>query len=346
MGLTSDIIGACQWIIDHKAQYNIRVANLSFQSEITAPFYIDPLDRAVEQLWFNGIVVVVAAGNYGSADGPSGVTYSPANDPFVITVGAADLNGSTDPNKATMAPWSAWGSTIDGFAKPELSAPGRYMIGAVPQGSTLVSERPGSVTSPGYMQLSGTSFAAPVVSGAAATIIAQHPNFTPDQVKGALMLTARGLAKSVGDAGGVGLVQAGDAIRTNDPPNPNAGLAPFLAPSTGTGGSTTSFDSASWHSAAQSDASWNSASWNSASWHSASWNSASWHSASWNSASWNSASWHSASWNSASWNSASWHSASWHSGANEDAADDDVAPSSSVMLSATQVAALLAELAR
>ena len=41
------------------------------------------------------------------------------------------------------------------------------------------------------MQLSGTSFAAPVVSGAAAYLLALHPDWTPDQVKGALMLAAQ-----------------------------------------------------------------------------------------------------------------------------------------------------------
>src|SRR5207302_1080809 len=51
MGYTSDIINACQWILDHKAQYNIEVVNLSLHSDITAPFFVDPLDRAVEQLW-------------------------------------------------------------------------------------------------------------------------------------------------------------------------------------------------------------------------------------------------------------------------------------------------------
>ena len=190
MGLTSDIIRACQWILDNKSKYNIRVANFSLNSTTTAPFYLDPLDRAVEQLWFNGIVVVAAAGNYGTAGGPSGVIYSPGDDPFVITVGAADLNGSNDPKKATVAYWSAWGTTIDGFGKPEVSAPGRYMIGPVPNGATLMTERPEAVTASGYMELSGTSFAAPVVAGAAANVLAQHPSFTADQVKGALMLTA------------------------------------------------------------------------------------------------------------------------------------------------------------
>ena len=86
----------------------------------------DPLDKAVEKLWFNGVVVVAAAGNYGDNGQPTTVAYAPGNDPFVITVGAVDTNGtgwtSTDD---TAAPWSAFGYTLDGFAKPDLGAPGR-----------------------------------------------------------------------------------------------------------------------------------------------------------------------------------------------------------------------------
>src|SRR5207237_296335 len=77
------------------------------------------------------------------------------------------------------APWSAYGHTLDGFLKPELGAPGRYIVGAVPPDSTLALERPASIVAPGYMQLSGTSFAAPVVSGAAADLLAAHPTWTP-----------------------------------------------------------------------------------------------------------------------------------------------------------------------
>jgi serine protease AprX len=339
MGLTSDIINACQWILANKAKYNIQVANFSLHSSITAPFYVDPLDRAVEQLWFNGITVVVAAGNYGSANGPSGVLYSPGDDPFVITVGAADIGGSPTVTKATMAPWSAWGYTPDGFAKPELSAPGRFMIGPVPADSTLAAERPAAVTSPGYMQLSGTSFAAPIISGAAANYLALHPSATPDQVKGALMLTAKGLS-TVGGAGGVGVIQSGALLGPagDNAPNPNLALEGFVKLSSANGVNTPSFDSASWNSTVQTNASWNSASWNSASWNSASWNSASWNSASWNSASWNSASWNSASWNSASWNSASWNSAS-----QEDAAEGDATADTGVInLDPSDVAAIVA----
>ena len=65
-------------------------------------------------------------------------------------------------------------------------------------------EHPERVTAAGYMWMSGTSFAAPVVSGAAAQLLAKYPNWTPDQVKGALMLTARPTA--AGTALGVGEV--------------------------------------------------------------------------------------------------------------------------------------------
>ena len=94
MARTSDVIAACDWILANKSTYNIRVANFSLHSGARNHFYNDPLDRAVERLWFNGVFVVAAAGNYGNASGPSGVLYAPGNDPFVMTVGAADLGSS------------------------------------------------------------------------------------------------------------------------------------------------------------------------------------------------------------------------------------------------------------
>jgi serine protease AprX len=308
MALTSDVIAAADWILQNKAAYNVRVANFSLQSTQPASFAYDPLDKAVEKLWFNGVVVVAAAGNYGVDGQPTTVAYAPGNDPFIITVGASDLNG-TAANAADdfAAPWSAYGHTLDGFAKPELGAPGRVLVGPVPAASTMAKEHPERVVYPGYMWMSGTSFAAPVVSGAAALVLAHHPNWTPDQVKGALMLSAQPTA-ALDNALGVGEVDAKSAAQVVNPPNPNLGLDQFVA-SDGTGG--LAFDSASWANTAQADASWNSASWAGASWNAASWSSASWAQASWAAACWASASWNAASWAQASWAAASWNAASW-----------------------------------
>jgi serine protease AprX len=291
---TSDVIAACDWILANKATYNIRVANFSLHSGTRNHFYNDPLDRAVEKLWFNNVFVVAAAGNYGTGSNPSGVMYAPGNDPFVMTVGAIDIGSSIFAGDDTAAPWSAWGSTEDGFSKPEIGAAGRYMIGAVPAGSTLVAEKPDHVVAPGYMELSGTSFAAPVVAGAAAQILARHPGWTPDQVKGALMLTARSLPSAIPGSLGVGGVNAYRAAMLSSAPNPNLALRRFLT-------SDLRFDSASWLSTVQANASWADASWADASWADASWSAASWADASWADASWADASWADASWADASW---------------------------------------------
>ena len=308
MAMTSDVIAAADWILANKGTYNIRVANFSLQSTVAGSFMYDPLNKAVEKLWFSGVVVVAAAGNYGENGQPTTVAYAPGNDPFVISVGASDTNGtgwtSTDD---TAAPWSAFGYTLDGFAKPDLGAPGRQLVGPVPSTSTMPLERPDRVTAPGYMWMSGTSFSAPVVSGAAALILAKNPGWTPDKVKGALMLTARPTAAGV--ALGVGEVNAKAAFDATNPPNPNLALNQFVG-SDGTGGLV--FDSASWASTASASASWNQASWANASWANASWANASWNAASWANASWAQASWSSASWNAASWAAASWAAASWN----------------------------------
>jgi serine protease AprX len=313
-GTTSDVIRAADWILKNKDAYNIRVANFSLQTAQPSSFLYDPLDAAVERLWQAGVVVVASAGNYASAGAPSGVLFAPGNDPFVITVGAVDINGSSNTWDDANAPWSSYGYTPDGFAKPEVAAPGRYMTEQIPSGATLLDAFPANVLDPasGFIQLSGTSFSAAVVSGVAANLLGVHPDWTPDQVKGALMLSAAPLAGAAPGSAGVGEINLYRALRgptgVSNPPNPNASLEQFLV-SDPSGGPLPVFDTQKWIDVASSVPSWNDASWSSASWSSASWSSASWSSASWTSASWSSASWTSASWSSASWSSASWSNA-------------------------------------
>jgi hypothetical protein len=169
--------------------------------------------------------------------------------------------------------------------KPDLAAPGRYMVGAIPAGSTLVAEKPGNRVGVSYMRLSGTSFSAPVVAGAAAQILARRPNWTPDQVKGALMATARRLTDDEVPPGsaGVGELNAWKAASLTDPPNPNRSLNRFLV-SGPTGG--VAFDAVSWTDAARASVSWDAVSWTDVSWADVSWADVSWSDVSWADVSW------------------------------------------------------------
>src|SRR5919202_664617 len=138
------------------------------------------------------------------------------------------------------------------------------MVGPVTAGAELALERPLNVIAPGYMQLSGTSFAAPVVAGVAAQILARHPRFTPDQVKGALMVATRDVPKDTVYAAGVGEVNAAKAAGVWSPPNPNAGLDRFV--STNAVDGSKSFNAVSWQEAARSAVGWDDVAWQDVAW--------------------------------------------------------------------------------
>lgn len=290
MARTSDVIAAAEWIYQHKDELNIRVANFSLHSTVPSNFTKDPLDRAVEKLWFSGVTVVVAAGNYGHANGPSGVMFAPGNDPFVITVGAIDLDGTVKVKEHDVPSWSAYGYTYDGFRKPEVAAAGRYMVGPVPATASLLAQKPQNAVAPGYMRLSGTSFAAPVVAGAAAQILARHPEFTPDQVKGALMRAARYIPEAPPGSAGVGEINAHRAASNTRAPNPNLALNRFVVADP-TGGKTPVFDAVSWSDAARASVSWDAVSWTDVSWSDASWTAVSWSDVSWSDVTWSDVTW-------------------------------------------------------
>ena len=315
-----DVVKAADWILANKTKYNIKVANFSLHAVNRASVLFDPLDQAVEKLWLNGIVVVAAAGNYGSAAGPSGVPFAPGNDPFVITVGAADIGTSLGAGDDTAAPFTAYGYTPDGFAKPDLAAPGRYMIGPVPASSTLPLLRPDHVTAPGYMQLSGTSFAAPVVAGAAAMLMAQHPNWTPDQVKGALMVTATPELMAPKGSLGVGEVNIWKArARTTNPPNPNAGLNQYVK---GLADGTRVFDAPAWQAAALANKAWNAVAWSDVAWSDAAWSSVAWSDVAWADIAWASVAWGTVAWSDVAWSDVAWSDVAWADNATDPAIGD------------------------
>jgi serine protease AprX len=288
---TSDVIAALDWVLQNKSQYNIRVVNLSLTGTQQTSFLFDPLDQAVERLWLSGVVVVAAVGNNGTASGPTSNLGAPGNDPFILSVGAVDTNGTPDQSDDFRAPWSAWGYTPDGFLKPELTAPGRYIVSPVPRTSSLLLRAPSRIVAPGYMWMSGTSFSAPAVAGVAAQLLAAHPSWTPDQVKGALMASTTILG---GGGTGAGEVNAVAASGLAAPPNPNQGLEAFVRSDPETGQAV--FDPRAWATTVKASSAWTSSAWTSSAWTSSAWTSSAWTSSAWTSSAWTSSAWTSSAW--------------------------------------------------
>lgn len=310
MALTSDVIAAADWIIRNKDRYGIRVANFSLHSSRASSFLHDPLDKAVEKLWFSGVVVVVAVGNYASGGQPSGVAFAPANDPFVITVGANDIKGTKIHADDQAAPWSAYGYTLDGFAKPDLVAPGRYLVGPVPPSSTMALEHPERLVAPGYMWMSGTSFAAPIVAGGAAHILAHRPGWSPDLVKGAMMAKAVSLRSATPTSVGIGEVKIAGAAALDAPPNPNLALNRFVVPDPA-GGPLPVFDAQAWVEAAKADPSWDASNWTDSNWTDSNWTSSNWTDSNWTSSNWTDSNWTASNWTGSNWTNSNWVALSW-----------------------------------
>ncbi|MDP9400575.1 MAG: S8 family serine peptidase [Actinomycetota bacterium] len=223
----ADVINGLQFVVDKKATYNIKVANLSLTSTVAQSYTIDPLAAAAEQAHFAGILVVAASGN----SGPNSVNFAPGNDPYVLSVGGADDRGTKSRKDDVIASWTSTGVTQDGFRKPEVMAPGAKLVSTLAPGSAYAAQCPTCVVSGQYLRLGGTSMAAGVVSGAAAILAQVNPAWTPDELKGALINTSR----NVPGTGTQVSVDRARGAEDDDERLANVGLVPntLINPATG-----------------------------------------------------------------------------------------------------------------
>jgi serine protease AprX len=319
------VIAAIDWVVQHRTDdgMNIRVLNLSFGTDGTQSYLLDPLAYAAEVAWRKGLVVVVAAGNSGFG---STKLNDPAYDPYLIAVGADDTKGTEDYTDDVIPDFSSRG---DAQRHPDFVAPGKSIVSLRAPGSRIDLDNPGARE--GYTRFfrgSGTSQAAAFVSGAAALLLQQRPGLTPDQVKSLLIGTAHPLPNTDAIAQGAGLIDLKGA---------KGALTPQVTQSwptaTGTGTlegarGTYHVDDAgvqlsgeqdifghAWDGRSWSQASFEGRSWSGGAWNGYYWTGDAWYDGllgrSWSGRSWSGQSWSGRSWSGRSWSGRSWSGQSW-----------------------------------
>jgi serine protease AprX len=345
----SQVIAAIDWVVQHQKDpgFNIRVLNLSFGTPSLQSYRYDPLAYAAEVAWRKGVVVVVSAGNDGTG---TGKLLNPAQDPYVIAVGADDSQGTPNIADDTIPDFSTRG---DGVRNPDVVAPGKSLQGLQVPGS-YIDQMYGDTSAFGdqYFRGSGTSQAAAITSGAAALLLQQRPSLTPDQVKALLTDTARVLPVADSQAQGAGLISvkaAGAAatplavqswplsggLGTLDGARGVAKLVlngvtlsgqkdifgkTYYAPTraaqelTGSSWADGTWNGSSWAGSSWAGSSWAGATWAGATWAGATWAGSSWATGVWDGSSWAGSSWAGSSWAGSSWAGSSWAGSSWATG--------------------------------
>jgi len=173
-GTLESVIAGIEWAVENKDTYNIRVINLSLGASLIQNDGTSPVAIAVDKAVLSGIVAAVAAGNEGPR--PNSIS-SPGDAHLAITVGAAFDSG--EGNKGAVASFSSQGPTDDGRIKPDITAPGVYIMA------------PEANTGTGYIEHSGTSMATPHIAGVVALLLQADPNLDPAQVKYILTRTTQ-----------------------------------------------------------------------------------------------------------------------------------------------------------
>jgi serine protease AprX len=314
----SQVIAGIDWVVEHAHDpgMNIRVLNLSFGTDSSQTYQLDPLAFATEVAWQAGIVVVVSAGNAGTSQGR---LTMPAADPFVIAVGASDMNGHSSSYNAIVPAFSSRG---DGVRNPDLVAPGVHVQGLRVPGSYIdtMFGATGRINDR-FFRGSGTSQSAAVVSGSVAELVQRFPNLTPDQVKGMFVGTAVKLRAGAIEAQGAGMININRA-KTAAPPT----AIQQFTPSTGDGSIDASrgsfrlpgmptgeqdifgqpFNSAAVAAAEAAGNTWSGNTWSGNTWSGNTWSGNTWSGNTWSGNTWSGNTWSGNTWSDSDWSGGGW----------------------------------------
>jgi len=324
------------------------VINLSYGTNSTQSYAVDPLAYAVEQAWKHGIVVVAAAGNtgYQRGQGAPGLA-DPAYDPYAIGVGGYDTMGTPQFNDDQMGSYSASSTGCGSCKNPDFVAPGSHLQGLRDPNSYIDTNHPEGAIDSRYFRGSGTSEATAFTSGVIALLLQKYPYLTPDQVKrfiadnGQKVPSADDQAQGGGEislptlagktpdnytqnfssstgTGSLELARGSDHIARNGvvlTGEKDIFGKLFNAAATATAEATAnSWSGGTWNASTWSGSTWSGSSWSSSSWSGSSWSSSSWSSSSWSSNSWSGSTWSSNSWSGSSWSGSTWSGSTWSGG--------------------------------
>ena len=278
----TQVIAALNWIVSHRndAGMNVRVINLAYGIDGATDYQVDGLAYAVEAAWRAGIVVVVAAGNDGNAQ----ALRNPAFDPYVLAVGAVDTKGTQSTNDDTVPTFSNCGTETRSV---DVLAPGVSVIGLRDPGSFADYFFPEARVGERFFRGTGTSQAAAIVSGAAALLIEQRPELTPDQVKALFISTARRIPGVSALCGNAGLIDMKALIRAATP-------TAIQTWPTATNSSTSGEIAI--------DGGWGGQTWNGQTWTGQTWTGQTWSGQTWSGQTWSGQTWSGQTWGSYIWN--------------------------------------------
>lgn len=301
-GRLRDVIAAFDWLLKNRKSLGIGVLNLSIGTPQHSSYHVDLLAALAEAAWFSGVAVVAAAGN----DGPvGGRLATPGSDPFVITAGSLDDQGSLAEQDDRESLFSSRGPSLDGFAKPDVLAPGRRVVSlradtmsrnatedkdssgkGNPNNENKGNGRGNSATVSAsfdptlYVRMSGTSVSSAMTAGVAALVRSHHKDYSPTKVKSAIVGSGRNVAGSPRQA-----VDAMKALSASAR-NVNRGLLPSRLLMTtlvksGVAGNGTTWEGVTWEGVTWEAVTWEAVTWEGVSWESVSWESVSWEGVMW-----------------------------------------------------------------
>jgi serine protease AprX len=222
-----DTLGGFDYALTNQAQYNIRVVSNSFgQTSDTGSAFNpeNPTNIATKKLADRGVIVVFSAGNAGAGEGTITGNFKKA--PWVVTVAAGDKQGrlasfSSRGEKGRGGSVTIDGQSFDWVDRPTITAPGVdiYSVRAsTSDGLELLDidrtiEDIGPAYAPFYARLSGTSMAAPHISGVVALMLEANPSLDWRAVKEILEETATNIPGRESWEAGAGYVNVHAAVQ-------------------------------------------------------------------------------------------------------------------------------------